>query len=116
MYGDLVMKHHGSWQTGYRKGQGTLQCVYKLKKWILDHKASAIALFIDIKKAFDSIKNLAWSPEAIYFYKALITDLKIVYNSNVFNYDLPQGSLLSPFLFNLIFDIVLKTAQGKVGF
>eukprot|EP01022_Parablepharisma_sp_SALTPOND_P013143 TRINITY_DN1733_c0_g1_i8.p1 TRINITY_DN1733_c0_g1~~TRINITY_DN1733_c0_g1_i8.p1 ORF type:complete len:935 (-),score=38.42 TRINITY_DN1733_c0_g1_i8:21-2825(-) len=123
-YEDLIWSNIGKWQVGFRKEHSTQELISKLKLWLIKHRSSGIVIFVDVRKAFDSIersqvietlKELYMDEDGIRMYKNLVSNLKVYYNDELIAYDrgVPQGSLLSPMLFNLVYDKLLKEAHRK---
>jgi len=87
-------------------------------------KKGAIVLFIDVKKAFDSVeryqvfqcvKNAGVDDVGLKVLHGLLDNTTIIYKERQINYNrgVPQGSALSPVLFNIVYEIILKEAVGK---
>eukprot|EP01022_Parablepharisma_sp_SALTPOND_P015648 TRINITY_DN2234_c0_g1_i5.p1 TRINITY_DN2234_c0_g1~~TRINITY_DN2234_c0_g1_i5.p1 ORF type:complete len:888 (-),score=89.93 TRINITY_DN2234_c0_g1_i5:726-3389(-) len=121
-YGELVWKAIGGWQVGFRKGYGTHVLVAKLKRWIEENKKNATVIFVDVHKAFDSIsredvykelRRCGIPEEGIQWYQRLVTVMYVSIGSIKVAYDkgVPQGSILSPMMFALVFDKILREAN-----
>jgi len=120
-YGKLLWENIGYHQGGFREGHGTQEVISKLCNWIHSNRKGAIILFIDVKKAFDSVnraqviecvKNAGVDDIGIKILSELLNNTILVYKSNEITYDkgVPQGSVLSPVLFNLVYEVILKEA------
>lgn len=109
--------HFASQQYGFRRGRSTsdilnyLTCSVQLAKIL---KQKTIAIFIDIKAAYDNVstpillqtlQKFKIEPYVIQFIKEILTNRFIrIANTNftsITNRRIPEGSPLSPILFNL---------------
>eukprot|EP01022_Parablepharisma_sp_SALTPOND_P013129 TRINITY_DN1733_c0_g1_i15.p2 TRINITY_DN1733_c0_g1~~TRINITY_DN1733_c0_g1_i15.p2 ORF type:complete len:447 (-),score=26.36 TRINITY_DN1733_c0_g1_i15:366-1706(-) len=120
-YETLIWNNIGKWQLGYRKGHCTQELISRLKLWLMEHRKSGIII---VRKAFDNVerlqiidalRELGMDDDGIGIYQSLVSNLTLDYNGEFIAYDrgVPQGSLISPMLFNLIYDKLLKEAHNK---
>ena len=86
----------------------------------MDNKQLSIVIFLDMSKAFDSVRhdmllqrilNLGASPAVYTWFKSYLSDrqqyVRIETTASApatLSYEIPQGSVLSPFLFNIYTD------------
>eukprot|EP01022_Parablepharisma_sp_SALTPOND_P018763 TRINITY_DN310_c1_g1_i2.p1 TRINITY_DN310_c1_g1~~TRINITY_DN310_c1_g1_i2.p1 ORF type:complete len:978 (+),score=36.60 TRINITY_DN310_c1_g1_i2:1926-4859(+) len=123
-YEHLIWSSIGHWQVGFRKGHSTQEQISKLKLWLMNHRNSGIVIFVDVRKAFDTIERsqifealeeAGVDQEGIKFYSNLVDDLTLSFNNEQIAYErgVPQGSLLSPMLFNLVYEKILKEAHER---
>lgn len=118
-------------QCGFRRGRGTQDHIFVIKQLIEKFTAEKIfVVFIDIEKAFDSVpRAVIWnSLKKRKINEKLSKCIKSVYNNTrnivrtgnleskefVTKEGLRQGGVLSPTLFNLVMDDIVKEVKGKV--
>ncbi len=119
-------------QTGFVLQCGTFINLQRIIRWGADNRANkGFLIFIDLRKAFDSVphntlfnilrdKNIL-APNEIQFLKAWYCHLRVgIPTDNGIKYvkcerGVPQGSLLSPLLFDIFFDTLLR-ALTDAGF
>lgn len=119
-------------QSGFRKGRGVQDHIFTIKQ-IMEKRGNKniYMAFIDLEKAFDSVsrKEIWESLKRRGVNKKLRDNIKTMYKitrnyvrtgnsqSDIFETKdgLRQGGVLSPTLFNVIMDDVLKEVKGKVN-
>ncbi|KAG5667525.1 hypothetical protein PVAND_015504 [Polypedilum vanderplanki] len=114
-------KYHDKSQFGFRKGKGTSDAVAKLVSYVsneLDDNRYVISIFIDVKKAFDTVlheillfklEKMGLRGVALEIISDYLKNRKQLIMLNGFSSDtypvvqgVPQGSILGPLLFNLM--------------
>ena len=123
-------------QYGFMKGKSTTQAIFKVVNDIhsvFHDKTCAIALFLDLTKAFDTVnKDVLMHKLGIYGFRGICNTFLSSYMTNRQQYvylsgqksevkpistGVPQGSVLGPLLFNLfVNDIVNISNAEKVLF
>ena len=119
-------------QTGFVLQCGTFINLQRIIRWGADNRRDkGFLIFIDLRKAFDSVPHITLfnilrdknvlAPEEIQFLKAWYSHLRVgIPTDNGIKYvrctrGVPQGSLLSPLLFDIFFDTLLR-ALTDAGF
>ena len=124
-------------QNGFRSGRTTTSQILALRRLIegvKDNNLEAVLIFIDFKKAFDTIhigKMLAIM-KAYGIPEELVTSINIMYEDTTAKVVTPdgetfnilagvlQGDTLAPYLFVIVIDYVMRTAlrgrEDKLGF
>uniref|UniRef100_A0A1Y1M3Z3 Reverse transcriptase domain-containing protein n=1 Tax=Photinus pyralis TaxID=7054 RepID=A0A1Y1M3Z3_PHOPY len=117
-------------QCGFRKGRGVQDHIFMLKQLIEKYTRETIFVaFIDLEKAFDSIpRRLVWSSlkrrgignKLGKCIRSMYTNTRNYvrtgnYQSEEFTTKegLRQGGVLSPALFNVVMDDIIKEVKGK---
>ena len=120
-------------QSGFRKGKSCIDLIFTLRQIIEqsnEWNATAYILFIDFAKAFDSVDRSAlWKILAHYgIPEKIISIIKMIYNefqakvicgtnlsdSFYLKTGVRQGCLLSPLLFTMCIDWVMKRSTEQV--
>jgi len=92
--------------------------------WLDKNRKKAIGIFFDVRKAFDNIdrsqvlqliKNFGVEERGIKLLYDLLNNMQLEYKGKMLNYNtrVPQGSVLSPVLFNIVYDVILKEVIAK---
>jgi hypothetical protein len=127
------MTHITMNQFGFMPGRSTMEVIFLIRQVMeryMEQKKDLHMVFIDLEKAYDKIpRNLIWwaldKHKVPTKYVTLIKDMydKVVTSvqtsdgdTNVFpiNIGLHQGSALSPYLFALVIDEVIRDIQGDI--
>lgn len=124
---DEVLTHASPAQHGFRKGRSTISAVATLEKIVKDASEKyVLGIFVDIRGAFDNV----WWPGVLsemrkrdcdpQLYNLLLDYFdgrKVVYTegsqvvSKGITKGCPQGSVLGPYLWNVLFDAVLAALE-----
>ena len=119
-------------QCGFRKGRGCIDMVFMARQLVeksIEHDSTLYALFIDLKKAYDSIPRAAlWlvlaqfgvPPRMLSLIESLHDGMearvrvsRAVTDTILVNNGLRQGCPLAPVLFNLYFSAVVTYWRAK---
>ena len=119
-------------QSGFRKGRGVQDHIFTVKQItekLLEHNKNTYIAFVDLEKAFDSVpRQRVWVSlkkrgvdqklinVVLSLYKC--TKNKVIYNNNVSEEfvtreGLRQGGVMSPLLFNIYMDEIMKKCNEK---
>ncbi|RUA04271.1 MAG: hypothetical protein DSY43_06760, partial [Gammaproteobacteria bacterium] len=121
-------------QSGFRKSHSTTDHLVRLEHDIKTAQAlghSTIAIFIDFSKAFDMVwhngllkkmQNMDIHGNMVNFIQNFLTDRKLrvglgTTHSDTYNLEngTPQGSVISPTLFNIMIDDIFQNKQKQVS-
>ena len=127
--------HHvlSNCQNGFRKQHGTMDTIFKFISHITDsynRKENTLAIFIDFKKAFDTLNfdillgklsklNLLnnldiWFKNYLTNRKQLTHMNNVTSNVSAITHGVPQGSILGPLLFNLYINDLHTVVLNKL--
>lgn len=126
-YKGILWENIGNWQVGFRPNHSTQENIVKLNTWLIKNRKGAIGIFVDVYKAFDSIQRMqileivrncnidSYGLQVLY---NLLNNMSLNYEKNTFSYmnGVSQGSVISPILFNLVYDLILKEADASGWF
>ncbi len=122
----------GDEQGGFRKGRGSMDQIFSLTRIIekyLEKGQKLYAAFMDLEKAYDKVdREGIWKVLRMYgvtgrlfeavksLYEGAKGAVRVEYEQSKFfdlNVRLQQGCIISPWLFNVYIDGVIKEIQGR---
>jgi hypothetical protein len=129
---DAILRNN---QAGFRPGRSTIEQINALRRIIEGAKRNQLALviiFVDFKKAFDSIlRNAMFEILRLYGIPLeIINAIRQLYNNSKgvvsvngktsdpfdINTGVLQGDVLAPFLFVIVIDYIMRRSAGDYGF
>lgn len=133
--GDKIEEELSEEQHGFRRGRSTVDLIFALRQVVekyWEYNKKLIVVFLDIEKAYDSVKrSVIWeSLRQIGVDETIINWIKELYRVHEcrvrttvghtdwfsINQGLKQGSVLSPVLFNVVMEVMIrKIREGNGG-
>eukprot|EP01022_Parablepharisma_sp_SALTPOND_P003976 TRINITY_DN11698_c0_g1_i1.p1 TRINITY_DN11698_c0_g1~~TRINITY_DN11698_c0_g1_i1.p1 ORF type:complete len:702 (+),score=49.40 TRINITY_DN11698_c0_g1_i1:244-2106(+) len=116
---DIIWSFIGPHQTGFRKGASTHINIAKLKRYLKEARKGMV-IFVDIKKAYDHVirdklydllSYIGIPSNYVMLYREMTSNMMIITDDNcriAYNNGVPQGSCISPVLFNLYYEQALR--------